>query len=193
MHACGVAPRDPVQDHSIPDWGAQENNRYGLCVPYRNDAGEEKIDYGHGVPLGVYRQEEIQQVVERCRVLLVENKIIQSSGDCVSFRCGGWMANDVLAAVQMVEPLFQYDASAVDASFLQMAAVRCMTGLLNFGDRKTDGNILFGQLSFLSAYPSGSMFTIMQTMLLPRNRGRFKDCSRFPIPPYWRIMFRPII
>ncbi|MCI0691043.1 hypothetical protein L0337_03440 [candidate division KSB1 bacterium] len=157
MRVCGVALKDPVRDHSIPDWGAQENNRYGLCVPYRNDAGEEKIDYGHGVPLGVYRQEEIQQVVERCRVLLVENKIIQSSGDCVSFRCGGWMANDlVLAAVQMVEPLFQYEASAVDASFFANGGGTMHDWLAQlWGPKKqTEASYLANRL-FLSAYPSG--------------------------------------
>jgi hypothetical protein len=65
MRACGVAPRDPMQDLSLPDWGAQGKNRYGLSVPYRNDAAEEKIDYGHGVPLGAYSRDEICKMVER--------------------------------------------------------------------------------------------------------------------------------
>lgn len=157
MRDCGVAPKDPVQDQSIPDWGAKENNRYGLCVPYRNDAGEEKIDYGHGVPVGVYHQEEIQQMVERGRTLLVENKIIQSSGDCVSLRCGGWMANDaVLAAVQMVEPFFQYEASAVDAGFFARGGGTLHDWLAQLWGpkRQTEAPYLANSF-FLSAYPSG--------------------------------------
>lgn len=157
MHACGVAPRDPVQDRSVPDWAAKENNRYGLCVPYRNDVGDEKIDYGHGVPVGVYAQDEIQQMVERGRALLVENKIIPSSGDCVSFRCGGWMANDaVLTALQIVKPFFQYEASAVDASFFAKGGGTLDDWLAQLWGpkRQTETPYLANSL-FLSAYPNG--------------------------------------
>jgi hypothetical protein len=157
MHACGVVPRDPVQDQSIPDWGAKANNRYGLYVFYRNDTGEEKIDYGHGVPLGVYPQEEILQVVKRGRALLFDNKIIESNGDCVSFRCGGWMANDaVLAAIQKVEPSFQYEASAVDAGFFANGgdALHDWLAQLWGPKRQTAAPYLTNRL-FLSAYPNG--------------------------------------
>ncbi|MGH7453104.1 MAG: hypothetical protein ACRENG_17275, partial [bacterium] len=157
MQACGVTPRDPVQDQSLPDWGAREHNRYGLCVPYRNDAGEEKIDYGHGVPLGVYHQDEIYQMVEKGRELLIENKIIALSNDCISFRCGGWMANDaVLAAIQMVEPPFQYETSAVDASFFANGS-----GVLDhwlaqlWGPQRQIENSYLTNSLFLSAYPNG--------------------------------------
>lgn len=157
MQACGVTPRDPVQDRFLPDWGASENGRYGLSVPYRDDAGADKIDYGHGVPLGVYSQDEICQLVERGRALLIENKIIKSSVDCLSFRCGGWMANDaVLAAIQRVAPPFQYEASAVDASFFANGS-----GVLNHwlvqlwgSQRQIETSYLANNL-FLAAYPQG--------------------------------------
>ena len=157
MQACGVAPRDPVQDQSLPDWGASENGRYGLSVPYKNDSGEEKIDYGHGVPLGVYHQDEILQMVERTRTLLVDNKIIESSADCISFRCGGWMANDaVLAAIQMVEPPFQYEASAVDASFFANGSGDLARWLAQlWGQQKQIENSYLANSLFLSAYPNG--------------------------------------
>lgn len=157
IQACGVTPRDPVQDHSLPDWGVQENNRYGLSVPYKNDQGEDKIDYGHGVSLGAYSQDEICQLVERGRALFVENKIIKSSADCTSFRCGGWMANDaVLAAIQMVDPPFRYEASAVDASFFANGS-----GFLNrwlaqlWGSQRQVENSYLANSLFLSAYPNG--------------------------------------
>gem|GEM_PF-5563020 len=157
VQACGVAPRDPAQDQSLPDWGAQENSRYGLSVPYRNDAGEEKIDYGHGVPLGVYYQNEICQLVEKGRALFVENNIIASSNDCISFRCGGWMASDaVLAAIQMVEPPFQYEASAVDASFFANGSKDLARWLAQLWgpQRQIEKSYLANSL-FLSAYPNG--------------------------------------
>lgn len=157
VQTCDVTPRDPVHDRSLPDWGAQENSRFGLSVPYKNDHGEEKIDYGHGVPLGVYSQDEICQLVERGRALLSKNKIIKSSGDCVSFRCGGWMANDaVLAAIQRVKPSFQYDASAVDASFFAKG-----NGALNqwlaqlWGSPRQMGSSYLANRLFLAAYPNG--------------------------------------
>ncbi len=157
VQACGVAPRDPVNDQSIPDWGVQENNRYGLSVQYRNDAGEEKIDYGHGVPLGVYHQDEICQLVERGRVLFVENKVIKSSADCISFRCGGWMANDaVLTAIQMADPPFQYEASAVDASFFANGSGVLSDWLAQlWGAQRQIKNSYLANGLFLSAYPSG--------------------------------------
>jgi hypothetical protein len=157
VQACGVAPRDPVQDQSLPDWGAQENSRYGLSVPYRNDAGEKKIDYGHGVPLGVYYQNEICQLVEKGRALFVENKIIASSHDCISFRCGGWMANDaVLAALQMVDPPFQYEASAVDASFFANGS-GALDGWLAqlWGPQRQIENSYLANSLFLAVYPNG--------------------------------------
>jgi hypothetical protein len=157
MQACGVTPRDPVQDQSLPDWGAEQNNRYGLSVPYRNDAGEEKIDYGHGVPLGLYRQDEICQLVERGRTLFVENQVIKSIADCVSFRCGGWMVNNaVLAAIQVVDPPFQFEASAVDASFFTNSS-----GVLNlwlaqlWGSQRQLENSHLSNSLFLTAYPNG--------------------------------------
>ncbi len=157
MQACGVTPRDPVQDQSLPDWGAHEHDRYGLCVPYRDDAGEEKIDYGHGVPVGVYHQDELRQLVERGRTLFVENNIIKSSADCISFRCGGWMANDaVLAAIQMVAPPFQYEASAVDAFFFANGS-----GVLDhwlaqlWGPQRQIENSYLANSLLLSAYPNG--------------------------------------
>jgi len=157
MQAGGVAPRDPVQDQFLPDWGSPENNRYGLSVPYKNDAGEEQIDYGHGVPLGVYSQDEICQLVERGRTLFVENKILKSSADCSSFRGGGWMANDaVLAAIQMVDPPFRYEASAVDASFFANGG-----GVLDhwltqlWGSQRQVENSYLANSLFLSAYPNG--------------------------------------
>ncbi|MCG3118898.1 MAG: hypothetical protein ALAOOOJD_01183 [bacterium] len=157
VQACGITPRDAVQDHALPDWGAQENSRLGLSVPYQNDHGDEKIDYGHGVPLGVYSQDEICQLVERGRALLIKNKIIKSSGDCVSFRCGGWMANDaVLAAIQMVDPPFQYDASAVDASFFATGSGDLNRWLAQlWGSQRQIGNSYLANSLFLSAYPNG--------------------------------------
>ncbi len=157
MQACGVAPRDPVQDLSLPDWAAEENNRHGLSVPYRNDAGEEKIDYGHGVPLGVYHQGEILHLVERARALLAKNKIIESGSDCISFRCGGWMANDaVLSAIQMVDPPFQFEASATDASFFANSNGALSDWLTQLwgAQRQTEDSYLANGL-FLSAYPNG--------------------------------------
>jgi len=157
MRACDVTPRDPVQDQFLPDWGTQENSRYGLSVPYRNDAGEEKIDYGHGVPLGVYHQDEILQMVERARTLLVDNKIIVSSGDCLSFRCGGWMANDtVLAAIQMVDPPLQYEASAVDASFFTNGSGVLGDWLTQlWGSQREHEKPYLTNSLFLSPYPNG--------------------------------------
>ncbi|MGH7495208.1 MAG: hypothetical protein ACREOO_22790 [bacterium] len=157
MHACDIWPRDPVEDPSVPDWGAQENSRYGLCVPYLTDDGHEKIDYGHGVPLGAYRQEEISQIVKKGRELLVDHRIMAAREDCVSFRCGGWMANDaVYAALQTVEPSFQYEASAVDASFFAGRG-----GILDrwlaqlWGSKGQPEHSYLANRLFLSAYPDG--------------------------------------
>jgi len=157
MQTCGLAPRDPVQDYSLPDWGARENNRYGLSVPYRNDAGDEKIDYGHGVPVGVYQQDEILQMVERARTLLVDHKIIASSANCISFRCGGWMANDaVIAAIQLADPPFQYEASAVEASFFANGSGVLNAGLAQlWGSTRQVEKPYLANSIFLSAYPDG--------------------------------------
>lgn len=157
IQACGVTPRDPVQDPSLPDWGARENNRYGLSVPYKNDQGKEKTDYGHGVPLGVYSRDEICQLVERGRTLFVENKILKSSADCISFRCGGWMANDaVLAAIQMVDPPFRFEASAVDASFFANSSEILSDWLTQlWGPQRQVENSYLTNSLFLSAYPNG--------------------------------------
>lgn len=157
MQACGVMPKDPVKDQALPDWGVQENDRYGLCVPYRDDAGEEKIDYGHGVPLGIYSQGEIVQILERGRALFVENKIVASSHDCVSFRCGGWMANDaVLTALQMLAPPFQFEASAVDASFFANGVSILHDWLAQlWGSRRQFQKPYLSNSLFLSAYPLG--------------------------------------
>ena len=118
MRACGVSPRDPVKDHSVPDWGEQPGDRFGLSVSYENDAGEMAIDYGHGVPMGVYRRDEIMRLLEQGRELIVATGIINSREACLSFRSGGWMCNDaVFQALQSTAPPFQFEASAVDASF----------------------------------------------------------------------------
>lgn len=157
MLACGVVPKDPVKDPTLPDWGVQEKDRFGLCVPYDNDAGEETIDYGHGVPLGIYAQDEIAQILERGRALFVENRILASSHDCVSFRCGGWMANDaVLRALQKIAPPFQYEASAVDASFFANGDSILHDWLAQlWGARRQSGKNYLSNILFLSAYPQG--------------------------------------
>jgi hypothetical protein len=157
MRACGIAARDPVKDPSLPDWGERESNRYGLCVPFLTGDGEEKVDYGHGVPLGIYRQEEISRIVEKGRELLVDNGIIESSEDCASFRCGGWLANDaVFAALQIVAPPFQYEASAADASFFagnDGTLARWLVQL--WGSKKQPHGSYLANSLFLAAYPNG--------------------------------------
>lgn len=157
MQACRVLPKDPVKDPTLPDWGVQENDRYGLCVPYRNDADQEKIDYGHGVPLGIYSQDEIAWILERGRALFVEHKIIASGHDCVSFRCGGWMSNDdVLKALQTAIPPFQFEASAVDASFFANGNSILHDWLAQlWGARPQSEQSFLSNSLFLSAYPQG--------------------------------------
>ncbi len=157
IHACGVSPRDPVKDDSVPEWGEQNGNRQGLSVPYGSDAGEQRIDYGHGVPLGVYCREEITQLVEAGRELFVANGIIPSRAECISFRCGGWMANDaVFEALQMVIPPFQFEASAVDAGFFSQKDGMLAQWLAKLwgADQQPEHSFLANTL-FLSAYPHG--------------------------------------
>lgn len=157
MKACGVVPKDPVKDQTLPDWGVRENDRYGLRVPYRDDAGEEKIDYGHGVPLGIYSQDEIVRILENGRALFVEHELLTASRDCVSFRCGGWMANDaVLQALQTAVPPFQYEASAVDASFFANGDSVLPDWLARlWGARLQSEQSFLNNSLFLSAYPQG--------------------------------------
>ena len=157
MRACGVVPRDPVQDHALPDWGAHAGDRYGLSVPYKNDGGAEQIDYGHGVPMGVYQPEEILQMVENSRALLVQHQLLAAREDCHSFRCGGWMANDaVLTALQLATPAFQYEASAVDASFFakDSGTLNAWLAQLWGATRQVEKSYLTNRI-FLSAYPDG--------------------------------------
>lgn len=157
VQTCGVVPRDPIQDHTLPDWGARGGDRLGLSVPYKNDAGEEKIDYGHGVPLGVYQQYEIFQMLENGRMLLVQHQLIAAREDCRSFRCGGWMANDaILTALQLATPPFLYEASTVDASFFAKESGTLSGWLAQlWGATRQEKESFLANSIFLAAYPEG--------------------------------------
>ncbi|MCG3153849.1 MAG: hypothetical protein DKINENOH_00439 [bacterium] len=157
VQACGLTPADPVQDPELPDWGTQGENRLGLSVPYVDDAGLARLDYGHGVPLGVYPQDEIVQLAQAGRGLLLANQIIASAEACRSFRCGGWLANDaVLAALQNTQPAFQYEASAVDAAFFPAGSGALADWLRQlWGSRRQSAQTFLSNQLFLAAYPQG--------------------------------------
>ncbi len=157
VQACGLTPADPVQDTALPDWGAQGENRLGLSVPYVDEAGALRLDYGHGVPLGVYSQDEIVQLAQAGRGLLLANQILPNAEACLSFRCGGWLANDaVLAALQNTQPAFQYEASAVDAALFPAGSGTLADWLRQlWGSRRPSAQSFLSNQLFLAAYPRG--------------------------------------
>jgi hypothetical protein len=88
------------------------NDGNGPVVHFEGD----KLDVGHGVPLGVYSPEEIAAILACARELLVAHRIAPEPP--VAFRCGGWLASDpVLLGLEAAG--FRLDSSATDARLLE--------------------------------------------------------------------------
>jgi hypothetical protein len=106
-----------LMDHCVryhltaPTW--EPGDGLGIGVKYDHD---QRTDYGHPVPLGLYTAEEIRDTLIKARQLLVDNGLIGSAAECEGFRCGGWMACDkVFGALEAAG--FQHDASGAPSSF----------------------------------------------------------------------------
>ncbi len=96
-----------------PTW--LPDNDPGAGVPY----GDDQMDYGHAVPLGLYTAQQITAILAGSRQVLAENGIIDNVASCTGFRCGGWVAaNVVLQGLAGVTPdPFKYDASGASGDY----------------------------------------------------------------------------
>lgn len=95
-----------VEYIETPTWNAK--NGKGTGVPMH---GTSALDYGHDVPLGVYKPGEIDLIIDGSRALLAKVGLISDVSECTGFRCGGWVACDAVLESLTRRRGFEHEAS----------------------------------------------------------------------------------
>lgn len=126
----GLVFRTDHNYHNIPGWF--ENKIIKKIFPFYH----RKIT-GRGVPLSVYNNEEIEQIIEHSVNLLSEKLQIEK---ILGFRAGGWIANDNVLDI-VLKYGFLYDSSAVPPVLLSNGYNRNSQG--NGMDDYNDHNGIF--------------------------------------------------